>query len=108
QESSERKHREEATKASLRQKKETVLRELAHRTKNNMFVIRSILNLHAMHTQNEEIRRLFTDAENKIGALALAHQKLYQSKNLSRLDLGESLRELAPALMESLSSTPAR
>ena len=73
-----------------------------------MFVIRSILNLHAMHTQNEEIRRLFTDVEDKIVAMALVHQKLYQSKNLSRLDLGEYLRELTPVLMESHSSIPAR
>jgi PAS domain S-box-containing protein len=101
QDISERKRSEEAIKTTLRQEKETVLRELAHRTKNNMFVIRSMLNLHAMHTQNEEVQRLFADVENKIVAMALVHQKLYQSKNLSRLDLGEYLRELAPALASS-------
>ncbi|HRI62733.1 MAG TPA: CheR family methyltransferase [Polyangium sp.] len=108
QDISERKRSEESIKATLRQEKETVLRELAHRTKNNMFVIRSMLNLHAMHSQNEEVQRLFADVENKIVAMALVHQKLYQSKNLSRLDLGEYLRELAPALASSHSLTPER
>lgn len=108
QDISERKRSEEAIKTKLRQEKETVLRELAHRTKNNMFVIRSMLNLHAMHTQNEEVQRLFADVENKIVAMALVHQKLYQSKNLSRLDLGEYLQELAPALASSQSLTPQR
>ena len=108
QDISDRKRSEEAIKTMLRQEKETVLRELAHRTKNNMFVIRSMLNLHAMHTQNDEVRRLFADVENKIVAMALVHQKLYQSKNLSRLDLGEYLRELVPALDSSHSLTPKR
>lgn len=101
QDISERKQAEETIKANLRQEKDTVLRELAHRTKNNMFVIRSMLNLHAMHTQSDEVRRLFTDVENKIFAMALVHQKLYQSNNLSRLDLGQYLQELAPALLAS-------
>jgi two-component system CheB/CheR fusion protein len=105
---SDRKRREEAIKTTLRSEKETVLRELAHRTKNNMFVIRSILNLHAMHTDSDEVRRLFTDVENKIVAMALVHQKLYQAKNLSRLDLGEYLRELTPVLMESYSTITGR
>lgn len=108
QDISERKRNEETIKATLRKEKDTVLRELAHRTKNNMFVIRSMLNLHAMHTQNDEVRRLFTDVENKIFAMALVHQKLYQSNNLSRLDLGQYLRELAPALLESHSFGPNR
>jgi PAS domain S-box-containing protein len=101
-------NRSEKIRSTLRKEKETVLRELAHRTKNNMFVIRSMLNLHAMHTQNDEVHRLVTDVENKILAMALVHQKLYQSNNLSRVDLGEYLRELAPALMGSLAFAPNR
>lgn len=101
QDVSERKRAEDTIKATLRKEKDAVLRELAHRTKNNMFVIRSMLNLHAMNTQNDEVRRLFADVENKIFAMALVHQKLYQSNNLSRLDLSQYLRELAPALLSS-------
>lgn len=97
---------EEAIKANLRQEKETVLRELAHRTKNNMFVIRSMLSLQAMHSENLEVQRIVEDVENKIFAMALVHQKLYQSQSLSRIDLGEYLHDLAPALSHSYMLIP--
>lgn len=103
---SERKHAEDAIRAQLQQEKEIVLRELAHRTKNNMFVIRSMLKLRAMHSDSDEIQRLFADVDDRIFAMALVHQKLYQSQNLSRLDLGEYIRELVVALVESHSLKP--
>ncbi|HNN93494.1 MAG TPA: PAS domain S-box protein, partial [Pseudomonadota bacterium] len=62
---------EEALRAQLTHDKETVLRELAHRTKNNMLVIRSMLSLHALRTSNQEVQRLVNDVDNKILAMAL-------------------------------------
>ncbi len=99
---------EEALRAQLTQDKETVLRELAHRTKNNMLVIRSMLSLHGLRTSNPEVQRLVNDVDSKILAMALVHQKLYESRNLSRIDLGDYLRDLAAALVSGYSLIPGQ
>lgn len=99
---------EEALRTQLTQEKETVMRELAHRTKNNMLVIRSMLSLQAMRSASEEVKRLVADVDSKILAMALVHQKLYESRNLSRIDLGEYLRDLALALSSSFSLVPGQ
>jgi PAS domain S-box-containing protein len=91
---------EEQVKASLKEK-EVLLRELYHRTKNNMQVISSMLALQALHVQDERVLSIFRDVENRIQSMALVHQKLYQSQNLSRIDLQEYIIDLVGLLMQS-------
>lgn len=84
----------EALKASLAEK-EVLLKELYHRTKNNMQVITSMLTLQAKAGDDEKVKRVFTDITAKIKAMSLVHQKLYQSQELSSINLGEYAGELA-------------
>lgn len=88
--------------------KEILLRELYHRTKNNMQVIQSILGLHAAKSNNEDVTNVFIDTSNRIQAMALVHQKLYQSKDLSRIDIEEYLKELIEIIMQSYDIAPNR
>ncbi len=81
--------------------KETLLRELYHRTKNNMQVIASILTLQAAQVDDPQIKKFVQDTENKIYAMALVHEKLYQSKDLSRIDMNSYLTELAELIVEN-------
>ncbi len=99
--------REQAKKqiAHSLQEKETLLRELYHRTKNNMQVISSLLMLHGANTPNEEVKHIVRDIDNKIQSMSLVHQKLYQSKNLSKIKLQEYLQELSELLFKSHSNT---
>ncbi len=99
----ERKQAEEQIKSALKEK-ETLLRELYHRTKNNMQVIRSIISLQRAYSQNEELESIFQDTENKIQAMALVHQKLYQSKDLSKINLAEYFQELTDLVVQSFHS----
>lgn len=80
--------------------KEALLRELYHRTNNSMQVIRSILVLRAASHKNPEITSFVRKIDEKILSMALVQQKLYQSKDLSRIDLGEYLSELISLLIE--------
>jgi PAS domain S-box-containing protein len=84
----------EALKASLAEK-DVLLKELYHRTKNNMQVITSMLALQAKAGDDEKVKRVFTDITAKIKAMSLVHQKLYQSQELSSINLGEYAGELA-------------
>lgn len=88
---------EEAMATSLREK-EVLLQEVYHRTKNNMQVISSLLDLEALFSEDEKLRELARDMNARIGSMALVHQKLYDSRDLSRIDLGEYLLELAAGI----------
>ena len=101
-----RKQAEDRLKASLAEK-EVLLRELYHRTKNNMNVIQSILALQAAFSRNDEVERIAKEVGDKIQAMALVHQKLYQSQNLSCIPLHEYLPELVELLQQSYTISPA-
>ncbi len=96
----ERRRNEETLDRTLREK-ETLLRELYHRTKNNMNVISGLLSLQAASLRDSESRQTFREMQDRIRSMALVHQKLYQSGDLSEISLGEYLRELAQTLLES-------
>jgi PAS domain S-box-containing protein len=84
--------------------KNTLLRELTHRTKNNMQVICSMLDLESINSGSEEVKQIFAEMSDRIYTMALVHTKLYQSDNLSRLDLSEYIRELANLMIKSKNS----
>jgi two-component sensor histidine kinase len=87
--------------ASLKEK-EVLMREIYHRTKNNMLVIISMLNLQAMDIDDEHVRGLFKETENRIRAMSLAHEKLYQSQNLSEVDLSVYLQDVVRTLVDTM------
>ncbi len=99
----ERKRTEERLMASLKEK-ETLLKEIHHRVKNNMQIITSLLNLQSQYLGNDELARYFIEAENRIRSMALVHEKLYQSENLGHIDFSLYISELANTIMYSYSS----
>lgn len=80
--------------------KETLLRELYHRTKNNMQVISAILTLQSVTSTNPEVFDILKETSNRIKAMSLVHQKLYQSNDLSRIQLSSYIRELIELLLD--------
>ncbi len=102
---SERKEAEKRLEVSL-DEKETLLRELYHRTKNTMQVIRSMLFLQAAKSpDNGELQKMVKDMENRILTMSLVHEKLYQSSDLSRIDMRDYIDGLAHLILESYSLT---
>lgn len=88
-------------KGSLREK-EVLIRELFHRTKNNMQMIRSLLSLQAGCYEDPQIVSALQEAEMRILAMALVHQQLYHSGDLSSIDLAGYIKELAGTIIENL------
>ena len=84
---------EKKVEKSLREK-EVLLQEVYHRTKNNMQIIASLLNIQNMYVKDTETNEILEDMISRISAMALVHQKLYDSLDLTRIDLGEYLLDL--------------
>ncbi len=86
---------------SILGEKNTLLKELYHRTKNNMQVIISMLNLRSYSIDNEIVSTAFDDMIGRIESMSLVHEKLYQSENLSVIKLDEYIEELIPLLVST-------
>lgn len=96
----ERKKMEKQINASLREK-ELLLREIHHRVKNNMQIISSLLSLQSEYCKDSQAMEMFEESQNRIKSMALIHEKIYQSKNLSRINFNSYIESLANDLFIS-------
>jgi two-component sensor histidine kinase len=87
-----RRHAEEKLIASL-QEKETLIREIHHRVKNNLQIISGLLDMTRMRTPDSTTHGILTDVMMKIKTMAQIHTRLYESKQFDRINIGSQIRD---------------
>jgi len=97
----------EMIRASL-QEKEILLREIHHRVKNNLQIISSLLNLQSQYVKDETALEMFKESRLRIRSMAMVHEKLYKSRDLSQVDFGDYVQSLAQNLFQVYGITPEK
>src|SRR6202040_780627 len=97
QENSERKRAEEQLQASL-EEKESLLKEVHHRVKNNLQLISSLLSLQAARIAEPAVAELFAESRNRVRSMALVHENLYRAGNFARISMATHIQNLCAHL----------
>ncbi|MCK5108465.1 MAG: hypothetical protein KAR25_02125, partial [Methanosarcinales archaeon] len=79
--------------ASLREK-EILLHEVHHRVKNNMQVISSLLKIQSGYVRDDDVREMLEECQNRILAMSLVNEKLYNSQDIANVDFKEYIKTL--------------
>jgi PAS domain S-box-containing protein len=98
---------EERMEASLKEK-EVLLSEIHHRVKNNLQVVQSLLRMSVRQLPPGEARTASEATIQRIHAMALVHERLYQSKDVASLSLSNYLRDLFKGVVASNSALPGQ
>src|SRR4029078_11121549 len=91
---------EDSIRASL-EEKVVLLKEVHHRVKNNLQVICSLVNLQAGSANDPEARALLQESQSRVRAMCLIHERLYESRDLARIDAAQYLRSLVESAIVS-------
>jgi two-component sensor histidine kinase len=83
-----------------------MLKEIHHRVRNNLQVISGLLQLQAEASNNPELIESFQESQNRIQAMAMVHDKLYDSGDFSGIDLTVYIRSLSQKLFQSYNIHP--
>jgi two-component sensor histidine kinase len=85
----------------LLHEKEWLIKEIHHRVKNNLQIISSLLNTQASFLDNEQAVAAIRDSQNRMQAISIVHQRLYQSEDLTTISIKVYIKELANSILDS-------
>jgi PAS domain S-box-containing protein len=92
--------------ATLRER-EVLLQEIHHRVKNNLQVISSLINMQVRQLEDSSSRDALEECQTRVQAIALIHEKLYQSKDYSRVPFSDYAKSLASNVFATTGISPA-
>jgi two-component sensor histidine kinase len=88
-------------KDHLLEEREWMLKEMHHRVKNNLQIITSLLHSQGSYLKDKEALSAIRESQNRVHAMALLHQKLYQTDRLSSIPMVSYIQEIVDYLINS-------
>jgi PAS domain S-box-containing protein len=88
------------------QEKESLIKEIHHRVKNNLQIISSLLRLQAGKMESPLARAALNATQDRVRSMAMIHEHLYRSENLAAVDMDSYLKRLCQQLLRTLAVTP--
>ncbi|MEL1246163.1 histidine kinase dimerization/phosphoacceptor domain -containing protein [Flavobacterium sp. DGU11] len=84
--------------------KETLLKEIHHRVKNNLQLVISLLNIQSRR-HNNSIEEFLSKGRDRIMAMVLIHQHLYQSQSIEYVSAKSYIENLTLSILKSHSGS---
>jgi two-component sensor histidine kinase/Tfp pilus assembly protein PilF len=81
--------------------KELLIQEIHHRVKNNLQIISSLLNIQSRKSGNISASSVLKESKNRVQSMAMIHQRLYQHKNLTTVQMQDYIGNLVRVLVNS-------
>jgi two-component sensor histidine kinase len=91
-------------KDELLDEKSWLLKEIHHRVKNNLQIVMSLLNTQSAYLEDPAALAAIRESQNRVHSMSLIHQKLYQSENVSAVNMVAYIYELVDYLRDSFNS----
>tara|TARA_R110002050_G_scaffold267266_1_gene408849 strand:+ start:28452 stop:29654 length:1203 start_codon:yes stop_codon:yes gene_type:complete len=88
--------------------KETLLKEVHHRVKNNLQTVSSLLSLQARNMNDPAMKTLIKSSQNRVNSMAMVHEMLYMREDLSKIEYKSYVEELSEYLVKSIKGTDNR
>jgi len=81
--------------------KETLLKEIHHRVKNNLQIISSLLGIQSRSVENPQAKEALEEGRSRVRSMSLIHQNLYSKNNLTGIEMDQYLNKLARDLLRN-------
>ncbi|MCM4151341.1 histidine kinase [Arenibacter sp. N53] len=85
--------------------KDTLLKEIHHRVKNNLQTVSSLLSLQSRSIEEPRIKTLIKSSQNRVISMAMVHEMLYMRHDLSKIEYKSYVEELSDYLLRSFKGT---
>ena len=84
----------------------TLMKELHHRVKNNLAIVSSLLSMQSNRLEDKNAAKAVKEGQMRVQAMSLIHQRLYQTDDVSTVNIKEYFTELAESLMQAYGYSP--
>lgn len=81
---------------------QVLLKEINHRVKNSLQLVTSMLNLRASSQSDPSVHQVLTEASARVGAISRAHDRLYRSADVTRIEIATYLGEVCNDLTAAI------
>ncbi|MEW6753275.1 MAG: histidine kinase dimerization/phosphoacceptor domain -containing protein [Candidatus Latescibacterota bacterium] len=88
--------------------KETLLKEVHHRVKNNLQLIASLLRMQARRLDDPRQQQVLLDSQSRVQSMAMIHERLYRSESLAEVDFRVYAAALLGELLAAHQPSPGR
>lgn len=85
--------------------KDTLLKEIHHRVKNNLQTVSSLLSLQSRSAPDPKVKQLIKSSQNRVISMAMVHEMLYMRQDLSKIEYKSYVQELGEYLVRSFKGT---
>ncbi|MBT6765274.1 MAG: response regulator [Prolixibacteraceae bacterium] len=89
------------------EEKDILLREVHHRVKNNMQIISIILRMQGRIIDDQKLKDILQESQNRIHSMALIHENLYNNKNLADIKFSSYIKSLSGNIARTYASQQA-